>query len=65
MPSTKAVKLIRAIRNHDALLEATTEALCWLDPDCKSDGIKETEDMSDREKMLLSLYKIITQAEGK
>lgn len=58
-------RIERAVNSHGALLEAVTEALCWLDPDCKLDGVKRTDYTSDRENMVIDLYRVIAQAEGK
>lgn len=56
----------RAVSCHETLLEATKEALCWLDPDCKLDGVRyQGEDMhNDREKMVIGLYEAIAKAQG-
>jgi hypothetical protein len=55
--------IVRAVNSHEALLNAAKEALCWIDPDCKYDGIKITEDSSEREKMIIELQDAIAQAE--
>jgi hypothetical protein len=57
--------VVRAANSHDALLDAAKEALCWLDPDCKWDGVQTTEDSSEEEKIIVELYAAIAQAEGK
>lgn len=56
--------IVTAVNSHEELLEATKEALCWLDPDCKLDGVSyQGEDMhSDRDKMIIGLYEAIRRA---
>lgn len=61
--------IVRAVNSHEALLEAVKDALCELDPDCKYDGSnyngEPSEKGNSRIQTILSLYKIIEQAEGK
>lgn len=61
--------IVRAVNLHETLLEAAKDALCELDPDCNYDGSnyqpKPDDEGDSRIQIILALYKVIDQAEGK